>query len=369
MTRGNPNDPDHEEHAVSLDVLARETAGERAATGNARDLASLLSAKTRLQKLERALELKELVGNGYLGLIHADGNGVGSALEKSASESRRAEFFQQNRVLLRRAVRRAIDDVCNRDEPRRNEEREKAEKAGKTPKVFAPLVPLMLGGDDLLLVTRAEIALPLVVTLCKELEALQRSSTEFKLTLGVGVVIAQHTIPIHRLHEVAEQLATSAKRRFRGFKDEKEKRSVVDWAVVTSSWVDDPEEARRRDWLRGSGNELRVLSQRPVDVLGHRLDSLEGLLRGAQQLAHAPRSQLRYLVDQLSRGRTLSELAFAELSQAAKGPLAEAGVKEPWRRVGNGWITALLDLVEICEIVRLGQYAERVDTAEEAARG
>jgi hypothetical protein len=37
-----------------------------------------------------------------------------------------------------------------------------------------------------------------------------------------------------------------------------------------------------------------------------------------------------------------------------KGALAEVGVKEPWRRVDNVWITALLDLVEITEIDQLG---------------
>jgi hypothetical protein len=226
----------------------------------------------------------------------------------------------------------------------------------------------MLGGDDLLIVCRARVALPFVVKLCEELDALQTDINGFKLTLGVGVVIAKHTIPIHRLHEVAEQLASSAKRRFRGFKDEEAKRSVVDWAVFSSAWVDDPEEVRRRDWLRGSGNELRVLSQRPVDVIGDgRLDSLQGLVSGAQQLAGAPRSQLRYLVDQLSRGRALSELAFAELPQEAKGPLNEVGVKEPWRRAGDAWITALLDLVEIAEIARLGRNTERADTEREAA--
>lgn len=337
-----------EPHAVSLDVAQRHEAGKRTENGKAVDVASLLSDTTKLRSLKRAQELKELVDNGHLALIHADGNGVGSGLGKDKPDSERAAFFHRNRVLLRRAVKKAVDDHCP--------------DTGR-----APLIPLMLGGDDLLLVTRAEIALPFVVTLCEELDALQKDSNGFKLTVGVGVVFAKHTIPIHRLHEVAEQLASSAKRRFRGFKDEEAKRSVVDWAVFSSSWVDDPEEVRRRDWLRGSGNELRVLSQRPVDVIGDgRLDSLQGLVHGAQQLARAPRSQLRYLVDQLSRGRALSDLAFAELPQEAKRPLAEAGVKEPWRRAGNASITALLDLVEIAEIGRLGRNTERADTERAA---
>jgi hypothetical protein len=333
---------------VSLDVAQRHEAARRTEDGTAVDVASLLSDQTKLKTLKRAQELKELVGNGYLALIHADGNGVGSGADKSDRE--RAMFFHRNRVLLRRAVQKAI----NEHSPDKGQ---------------SPLIPLMLGGDDLLLVSRAEIALPFVVTLCEALDEFQRNDNGFQLTLGVGVVFAKYTIPIPRLHEVAEQLASSAKRRFRGMKDGETKRSMVDWAVFSTAWVDDPEEVRRRDWLRGSGNDLRVLSQRPVDVLGQGLDSLQGLVRGAGQLAQAPRSQLRYLADQLPRGRVLSELAFAELPQEAKGPLAEAGVTTQWRRAANNgpWLTALLDLVEIAEIARLGRSGEHADTEREAA--
>ena len=334
--------------AVSLDVARRHEAARRTEDGTAVDVASLLSDKTKLEALNRAQELKDLVGNGYLALIHADGNGVGSGAGKTDSE--RATFFHRNRVLLRRAVKKAIDSHCP--------------DTGQS-----PLIPLMIGGDDLLLVARAEIALPFIVTLCEELDATQKDSSGFKLTLGVGVVIAKHTIPIHRLHEVAEQLAGSAKRRFRGFKNGDAKRSVVDWAVYSTAWVDDPVEVRRRDWLRGSGSELRMLSQRPVDALGEGTDSLQGLVNRVEKLKHLPRSQLRYLVDQLPLGRTLTELAFAELPQEVKGPLAEADVTTPWRRAANNgpWLTALLDLVEVAEIARLGRNAEYVESKREVA--
>jgi hypothetical protein len=330
-----------ERPAVSVEVARRHEAAKNAEDWKTKDIASLLGAQSKLRTLKRPQDLKDLAGNGYIALIHADGNGVGSGLGKDKSDAQRAEFFYRNRVLLRRALKKAIDKHCP--------------DTGS-----APLIPLMLGGDDLLLVARADVALPFVVTLCDELEALQRSDgNRFKLTLGVGVVIAKHTIPIHRLHQVVEQLASSAKRRFRGL-DASKKCSVVDWAVFTTSWVDEPEEVRRRDWLRGSGRDLLVLSQRPIDVLGEtRIDSLQGLVRGAEKLANAPRSQLRYLVERLSRGRALSKLAFAELPHEAKSALAEAGVQEAWRQAGNAWITALLDLVEIAEISRLGSIARK----------
>lgn len=343
----------NEDHTVSLDVARRHEAARRAEKHAAQDLASLLSAQSRLAHLQQAQDLNELVGSGYLALIHADGNGVGSSV--GTTDEQRARFFHRNRVLLRRALQKAIDAACESETG------------------VAPLVILMLGGDDLLVVSRAEKALPFVVSLCEELAELQRNSTsDFELTLGVGVVIAKPTIPIYRLHEVAEQLAGSAKRRFRGLKERGEMaRSVVDWAVYTTAWVDNPEDVRRCDWICGTAQDRRVLSRRPLNVLGAGLDSLQGLVRGATILKDAPRSQLRYLVEQLPRGRVLSELAFAELSKEARDKLQAAGVVSVWQRLSDEdpWITPLLDLVEIAEIARLGSSNTTSQTVQEVVHG
>lgn len=320
--------------SVSLDVSRRHEAAQRAEIGKAKDPASLLVATTCLKAIPRPGTFQELAGTGYLAVIHADGNSVGS--DAPSGDVDRAAFFHRNRVLLRRALQRAVETSSE----------------GKSP---APLLPLMLGGDDLLVVSRAEAAFPFVVTLCETLAKLQRDDrSTFQLTVGVGIVFARPTIPIHRLHDVAEWLASSAKRRFRGF-SEAERRSVVDWAVYTTAWLDDPEEVRRRDWLCGAGTR-RVLSRRPVDVLGDGLDSLQGLIGAAEKIEGAPRSQLRYLVEQLPRGRALAELAFDELSQEARNALEKAGVEQVWEDSGDGLLlTSVLDLVEIYEVRRLGQ--------------
>ncbi len=331
---------------VSLDVARRHKAASDE-EHRALDIASLLSARTSLNRLQQAHDLHELVESGYLALIHADGNSVGSSA--GSSDEERASFFHRNRVLLRRALQKAIGVVCE----------------GETG--VSPLVILMLGGDDLLVVCRAEKALLFVISLCEELEKIQDRDTEkFKLTLGVGVVIAKPTIPIHRLHEVAEQLASSAKRRFRGLKESGDvARSVIDWAVYTTTWVEDSEDVRRRAWICGSAQNRRVLSQRPLDVLGKGLNSLEGLIESAKKLESAPRSQLRYLVEQLPRGQTLAELAFAELSQEAKTALRDVGINSVWQADGSLLTTPLLDLIEITEIARLGRINKSTQLKQE----
>jgi hypothetical protein len=327
-----------EEVDVSLEVHHRHEAAKRAENGQARDLVTLLSKETRLGSLTRPMTFKGLAGPGYLAVIHADGNSIG-ATAQGMDESERTAFFHRNRVLLRRAFKIAVDKKLKDDHG------------------ISPLMPLMLGGDDLLLVCRAESALPFVVALCDALAEIQQGLDSIAdLTLGVGVVIARPMVPIHRLHDVAEELAASAKRRFRGQAVDKQC-SVVDWAVDSSSRVDDPLTLRRRDWVRGKDASLRVLSRRPMDVLGSGPDTLQGLLAASQKLERAPRSQLRYLVDQLHRGKVLSELAFVDMSGEAKSALRAAGVKQIWERDGDTdpWLTSVLDLVEVFEIERLGR--------------
>ncbi|MDR0841866.1 MAG: hypothetical protein LBP68_00415 [Acidobacteriota bacterium] len=339
-----------EKPAVSIDAWHRwETAG-RKKNDTSYDLASLLSSTTMLGDLRRAEDFGELAGSGYMAVVHADGNGMGSRVQ-GLSLAQKTELFHRNRVLLRRALKAAIDSEC----------------ADWPSDQSAPLMLLMLGGDDLLVVCKAAIALPFVKELCLKFEGLQQEPVapdrSKLLTLGIGVVIAKPTVPIHRLHAVAEHLASSAKRRFRGFSPEEDKRSVVDWAVYTTAWTEDPEVVRQKNWIRGTSANPRVLSRRPMDVSGKGLDSLQGLLDAAQKLEGAPRSQLRYLVEQLSKGQKLTELAFRELSSKARKALKTAGIEKEniWtdedEAVGGQKfkLTSILDLVEVLEISRLGR--------------
>ena len=68
------------EHAeVAIEVSRRHEAARRAENQQTLDLASLLTGCTRLGGLKRCIDFNELVGTGYLAVIHADGNGVGGA--------------------------------------------------------------------------------------------------------------------------------------------------------------------------------------------------------------------------------------------------------------------------------------------------
>ena len=131
--------------------------------------------------------------------------------------------------------------------------------------------------------------------------------------------------------------------------------SVVDWASYTTAWADDPAEVRARDWTCGSGSTQRILSRRPLRVVGDGLHRLAGLILAAEKLLTAPRSQLHHLVETLRQGKSLAELAFEELSPSTKRALSSAGVTGVWEEAKDQpLLTSILDLVEVLEIPRLG---------------
>lgn len=361
-TQVKPGNDDADLADVSLDAEARSEAGGRADKGTANDLVTRMNwlALRRANvgsKRRLANTFEELADGRYLAVIHADGNGVGKRAKELAEKSKKlqtswlkaeaeqARFFHDNRVLLRKALVSAIQKTA-KFPPCKN--RSKTEK--DSDKQVSPFLPLMLGGDDLLVACRADLAMPFVQALCEALEDEQKDRAGFRLTLGIGVAIASYSMPFHQLHAVAEACASSAKRKTRDA-------SAIDWAVFTASWAEkDLADVRRRDWVRDHGK--RILSQRPMCVLDtdDKQPSLAGLLSDAALLTKAPRAQLHYLKEQLSAGEHLAELAFAELSAEAKKAFDQAGISKVWEAEGaNPKTTPILDLIELSELRHLGK--------------
>lgn len=288
-----------------------------------------------------AQSLSDLAGGGYLALIHADGNNIGKRYQEwresgpkggLVSEAHGEQFFHSMRVAVRQALVKAIHTVF-----------------AATPQSYSLL---MLGGDDLLLVCSAPLALPFVQTYAEALKPILLSDGQ-PLSIGAGVAIAKDTFPFYRLHEIAETLADSAKRRYRAAP---KLGSVVDWHVSTSSWVSDAIDERRADCLQGTA----ILSGKPYPVLGE--TSLQVLLQEVEKLVKSiplARSQLRNLVETFRQGHCLAELASHELPPGSREPLKRAlkalGQDLPFQLFPDGTRLSLLsDVVELMEISRHG---------------
>lgn len=356
---------------ISRTVVLRRDAANRfnnAGSGTTNDVVGLI--RKQMPAFKRpAKDFKELCGGDYLAVIHADGNGIGkrSSLARGAApdsplpiqkflerEVEGERFFHSMRVTVRKALLRALQQTFGNRE-------------ADYWQVCQPYQILMLGGDDILLVCRAKSALGFVVAYANALTS-ELPSDGRPLTIGAGVVIAAPTLPFYRLHQLAEMLATSAKRLYRGLQQRGREVSVVDWIVNTGSWVEDPISQRQQSNLVryeiGGKIETLALTRRPVPILRSEgeepdLASLEGLINAIKALESLPpdalpRSQRRRLVDELPRGRLWSTEIFKDLRVEILNHFKTLGLPEPWLPIGDRrWVTPLVDLVELLEIKHL----------------
>lgn len=331
-----------------------------------RDIISLMRGSLYpAAKGVRARDLAQLTAGDYLALIHADGNGIGlrykacqqawskgqekpAIKEKEFDVAREAHgeaFFHSMRLAVRRAIVDALD------------------KTFPDSYAVCPYEVLMLGGDDLLLVCRADQALELARHYATELDKYSLADGK-PLQVAIGVAIAQQSYPLHRLHELAEALAGSAKRLYRSL-GEAEKTSVIDWQVVTQSWFAGVAPARHQSerlaYRLDGSTETLVLSGRPYVTSGE--EGLTGLLAAARHLDggdKAARSPLRALRGACEQGRLAGEMAFARLPEDVKQHLGWRLGSKPtlWdpREAGGQvfHLTRALDIVGIRDIARLG---------------
>ncbi len=352
---------DHKRRVSRASQLRKEK-GQLFFRGGTEDIVGLLRPALP-QPVKPPSDLNELAAGGYLAVIHADGNAIGARYRRHLDsplddtkpapqdaslwkEARGEVFYQRMRVSVRQAIVEAVKNIF-----------------GSAPEAFQLL---MLGGDDVLLVCQARLALPFVVEYCKVLATKGGDERSARVGVGVGVMIAQPSLPFFRLHDGAEKLAASAKRLYRS-QSRDSSDSFVDWQICTNSWFGDPIESRgRNDVVRYQVDqriETLALSAKPYPVLGDGLDGLDGLLKAAKRLAplearmgKAARSQMRNLAATLRCGRIGAELAFRDLPEETRKSLeAEGFLGTPWTAGGDDrWVTRLRDLVELYEIPNLG---------------
>lgn len=140
---------------------------------------------------------------GYMGLIYADGDSMGDKLERLNSIDKIKEFSETIDDAIFKAVLHAIQTHL------------------KPKEGYFPFDILMLGGDDLVMVTTAEQAISTAITVMEKFKEFTEplANKLFKeegLSLSVGVVIAHAKFPIRHFLKLSENLIKSAKKKGKG---------------------------------------------------------------------------------------------------------------------------------------------------------
>ena len=140
----------------------------------------------------------------YLGLIYADANNIGRAIEDYSTLPGRKQFADWIDDAIYTAICTAITDHLKIDELLKSVEK----KSADSPEHVFPFDILLLGGDDICMVVPAAVAFDVALTLAETFH----KETHQERSLSVGVVLAPIKHPFGFVRELAETTLKFAKK-------------------------------------------------------------------------------------------------------------------------------------------------------------
>jgi len=387
LCEGSGNEPASEKKMSASYISKEEKAGEFY-SGKTNDIVGMLYKKD--SKIPKGHEYKysfeDIADNKYLAVIHADGNNMGKLSSDWARENlkkhnniedgkvlnifienelKREAFFYSMRKATRRAIRSSIKAIFH-----------------TVPERYRLF---MAGGDDLLLVCEAKYAMPFIKSYAEEIKQNKLISGE-DLSIGAGIVIAHHNVPIYQLHALAEELASNAKKRNKHLEKDD---SVVDWIVSSESYIGNLDEYRKRNIKHEAKltKETVYMTMKPYKILGENELSLESLMSASKNLKNdkdskrASRNKYKKLLDDLKKGSVGGRLLYKEMKESLQDKnkkdafmdikkilgIPEKDESWPYIKFGNEeeLFTCVPDIIQLAEIDLLGKADSKKNVKKE----
>ena len=215
-----------------------------------------LQFSASLSDLDNCLSFERLIA-----VIHADGTGIGKLLQELAPGYREdpRSYLQKLRLfsmsldnVARKACTRALEELAKLD-PRA------ALQSGTSSSLEISALPLIVGGDDITIVIKGELALSFVKLFLEAWERLVQDCADIadiakkvygvsRIGMAVGIAVVKPHFPFSMAYELAEQLASSAKQRVRTQAKMSDGHtyplSVFDFHIHRASSLDDLSEMR-----------------------------------------------------------------------------------------------------------------------------
>jgi hypothetical protein len=213
--------------------------------------------------------------NSWIAVIHADGNGLGSIIQKVGGtlmkESKFSAFSNAIETATKNAVQKAFREVILKY---------------YDPNFRYPIRPVVLGGDDLTVIIRADLALEFTkvflrafeITSREEFEALGLAGYEKGITACAGIAYVKESYPLHYALNLAEDLCGDAKKKVKASDCENKygniPKSSLAFYKVQDSFVADLKELKERTLTTPTGLDFYAgpYLMNEVDQLKNKLD-------------------------------------------------------------------------------------------------
>ena len=282
--------------------------------------------------------------SGYMGLIYADGDGMGRTIEQIKNLAEMKQFAEAVDNSVYQATREAIS---------RHLQPEQGD--------VWPFDVLLLGGDDLVMVTRAQSAIEVALHVVERFPTLTEEHWGSPLSLSASVVLAHTHYPIGSLLDLAESGLKFAKREAarRCLHGEALNGGMINFLVVSSANHLDFKQCYNQTLKHVEGETTLYRTQRPYTV-----QEMKDLLSKIKRVGGVPRGKLEQLRAAAFKSRQQGTLdammatlrlrnedqrrALLELV----GETVDLQIHLPWIKRDGDWVTPVLDIVELFDFVR-----------------
>lgn len=191
------------------------------------------------------LEIRDLTGrNDWIAIIHADGNSLGELVKDLGKEGKEKlrEFSENLDKATRQAAQEAYKKVKGNDEKKH------------------PIRPIVLGGDDLTVICRGDIAIDFVKEYISLFEEKTENLLSRKLTACAGIAFIKSSYPFSFGYELAETLCGLAKKDAKSDEMKNANKGMVPSCLmfhkVQSSFVEDYESIKQKELTLKDGSSL-----------------------------------------------------------------------------------------------------------------
>ncbi|MBD3181260.1 hypothetical protein GF312_03140 [Candidatus Poribacteria bacterium] len=314
--------------------------------------------------ISNARDLAEISDeNGYIGVIYADGNEIGSKIESLEKPEHFVEFSEHIFKIIKKSLYSSVADYIS------------PKKVGLDNRCILPIEIVSIGGDDLFIILPANIALQVANRLCENFENEVSKSSTIQLkdaTLSVGVIIAKENFPIYYIYDLVDQTLKNAKKKA---KSDNEIKTAIDFMVFKSQGGEILDINKYRSQILRLGESIRIqgvynsfrLTFRPY--FKDEFDKLLSFVKRLNQ-ENFSKSKLFNIRESIEMGREYSTLQYLYLISKAsetekfllRSNFADNFMDRdisfiPWRKIGkteHGYIeyrTPIVDIIEIFDFV------------------
>lgn len=354
------------------------------ATQNAK-LENIKSASTRLyesltaaeyvKEHQKIFEMEDLVNQNsedsvldtisskrnWIAIIHADGNNLGKKLiamhERLPDvlvKSTIKEFSKRLDQATKTAAQFAYNEIIEPD----------IKKGLKK----IPIRPIIIGGDDLTVVVRGDLAVPFTNAFLRAFESSTKEiykKMEFDLNLSkynldlsegltacAGIAFIKSKYPFHYGYHLAEELCSKAKKQSKAINENFSPSSMI-FHKVQSSYIENMEEIEKqelttKDGLRFDFGPYFLEAQNGYGTIEDLLTSVKSINRPS-----APKSSIREWLGTIREDSDQASYLLDRIQELLGNKskyIEDLNLKEPFKKRGNHNYTHLYDIISLSNI-------------------